>query len=903
MLCKAVVYSLSSPARDRAHLNPPPARPVYAFSPSGAPLLSPYHHQAQVCFLQRNPPHWPVVGLPSWSRQDETAHLGLTSPFMPTMGVDIAAKYPIGSKPHISFVPYLIFCSYLVSLVGAFTTVELLHRRVGGAGWRSWVQLAGCAVSFGLVAIWCMHFVGNRAIVMGDGEDEIQLYYSQTYTAVSAILPVVVIFLGLMIADKFYKGSQRAITRFASIGVCGLCAGAAVTEMHYLGNYGTTNYHLQLSWPHVIGAAGIAVAACLTSFSLFFHWSKHWMNNIWRRIIVACFLAIAVSGMHWTAAAGTWYEVKGYHHGPGRERNVNLIVSLCLSLSACAVCFLLGFIKQRQRRLMKDRAQQVVLAIATFDAEGRLLVSQSGLMPCQTITQQFHQRTFDEEFNTAHPVFHWIFRVSRNWIGIADLIPSMREHLHATGYLQAGSPGHGGGSRISMESEEDISYSATFRELFCVTAQEIAQTLDMSLQHLGCLYEDVLTTGTVMNRALWTTNYGNKTILATDVATKSRDIESGIVNPILFGKGQMLVLTRTVDTAEANRLQNLGYGFASIGKVSDHLARSLQIPRDDLEDLVGRLQSFNQREVAAPAKGSYLASFLIQPKPAMRGLDIIVPRANPDRLPMVKLSNDELDSRQIALLSTFDGLTLDTCLSRISQRSQTGSSDDMFVEKFRNRILDLVRDCPERTLHYATFSAQQLDMHHGARGTQETSQATVFAFCGIKDVYTQSLQSLTLKTIPLSLFQTYLRSYPGSSDHAILAQRNHKDFSSLQPAQMDRRQSRSGSRWARRLRAKKSVPALEDLTWQGDAGSEKGLVSVAPSTVDSQTHAWGGIMVTSTQDMTVDEPKNGAGVELRDLGVRANVSMAETEQLTLADRLLSITRAFRDPHVNRSTRR
>jgi hypothetical protein len=42
--------------------------------------------------------------------------------------------------------------------------------------------------------------------------------------------------------------------------------------------------------------------------------------------------------------------------------------------------------------MLKDRAQQVVLAVATFDAEGRLLVSQSGLMPCQTITRQFHQR-------------------------------------------------------------------------------------------------------------------------------------------------------------------------------------------------------------------------------------------------------------------------------------------------------------------------------------------------------------------------------------------------------------------------------------------------------------------------------------------------------------------------------
>lgn len=41
------------------------------------------------------------------------------------------------------------------------------------------VQVAGCAVSFGLVAIWCMHFVGNRAIVLGDGEDAIQLYYSE----------------------------------------------------------------------------------------------------------------------------------------------------------------------------------------------------------------------------------------------------------------------------------------------------------------------------------------------------------------------------------------------------------------------------------------------------------------------------------------------------------------------------------------------------------------------------------------------------------------------------------------------------------------------------------------------------------------------------------------------------
>lgn len=100
--------------------------------------------------------------------------------------------------------------------------------------------------------------------------------------------------------------------------------------MHYLGNNGTTNYHLKLSPGYVVGAATIAVGACLLSFGLFFHWGKLWMNNIWRRIIVALILAVAVSGMHWTAAAGTGYEILGYHEGPGQQRNINLIISLCL---------------------------------------------------------------------------------------------------------------------------------------------------------------------------------------------------------------------------------------------------------------------------------------------------------------------------------------------------------------------------------------------------------------------------------------------------------------------------------------------------------------------------------------------------------------------------------------------
>ncbi len=175
-----------------------------------------------------------------------------------------------------------------------------------------------------------MHFVGNRAIVLGDGEDEIQLYYSSAYTTISAILPVIVIFIGLNVADQFYKGSKHILVRLASLLICATCVGAAVTGMHYLGNNGTTNYHLQLSTPHVVGAAFTAFIACFVSFGLFFHWAKHWVNHLWRRLMVACFLAAAVSAMHWIAAAGTWYQIRGYHTGPVQARNINLIISICL---------------------------------------------------------------------------------------------------------------------------------------------------------------------------------------------------------------------------------------------------------------------------------------------------------------------------------------------------------------------------------------------------------------------------------------------------------------------------------------------------------------------------------------------------------------------------------------------
>jgi hypothetical protein len=60
-------------------------------------------------------------------------------------------------------------------------------------------------------------------------------------------------------------------------------------------------------------------------------------------------------------------------------------------------------------------------------------------------------------------------------------------------------------------------------------------------------------------------------------------------------------------------------------------------------------------------------------------------------------------------------------------------------------------------------------------------------------------------------------------------------------------------------------------------------------------------MVTSTQNMTIDESNtDGGNTEMGHLGVRSEIGMAETEKPTLADRLMSITTGFRDPQSARA---
>ena len=177
----------------------------------------------------------------------------------------------------------------------------------------------------GLIGIWCMHFIGNRSISLGNGESRLQLVYNPGYTGLSCVLPV----LGLTVAFQIAEISINSfVFRRLLDTACGLMAGLSIVSMHYVGNLGASNYTLTYPKRYLVAACIIAVGDSTIALALFFHLKERWINVLWNRFLCALLLAVGVCGMHFTASIGCRYELKRV---PSEEapnaRNIPVIVA------------------------------------------------------------------------------------------------------------------------------------------------------------------------------------------------------------------------------------------------------------------------------------------------------------------------------------------------------------------------------------------------------------------------------------------------------------------------------------------------------------------------------------------------------------------------------------------------
>lgn len=262
----------------------------------------------------------------------------------------------------------------------------------------------------GGISVWCMHFIGNRAFILGDSATIGQIAYSPGYTGLSFFVPVLVLSLA------FWAVGHDENVNILRVALGGVMVGFGVCGMHYLGQAGIINYVCIYSIGHIVGAAAIAVIASIGALGIFFRWRSTWAASFWRRSICAAILAGAVSGMHWIASVGTQYRLKSSDHIPNAiSRNsivIVVIVLVCLiplpapnsakcsqSVGSCLLFLGLIIVAQYRRRLAANRAQKVALAAAYFDPDGRLMVSPEGLLPSTQITD-----TYIERVDTVFPL-------------------------------------------------------------------------------------------------------------------------------------------------------------------------------------------------------------------------------------------------------------------------------------------------------------------------------------------------------------------------------------------------------------------------------------------------------------------------------------------------------------------
>ncbi|KAF4459602.1 Signaling ykoW [Fusarium albosuccineum] len=598
--------------------------------------------------------------------------------------------------------------SYLISLVGAASTLELVNRRSWFNGISNHLVLGCSAITMGGIAIWCMHFVGNQALILADGETEMQIAYSSGITVLSFCLPVLV-----LLAAFYAIGITNRVAWWRVI-TAGVLCGSAICGMHYLGNASIKNYHCIYDTAYIVGAAIIAVVASTVALAMFFIFQSLSASSWWKRTISAILLAGAVSSMHWCASVGTEYQLVQLGKAEGGSRTATVIAVICLSLSACIIIAGSAILRARTLKQAARRAQQIALGAIVFDKYGHLLVDSNGVFPNVVVTDFFIGE------------FHWMFQASRNWIGISGLINGMKQHLSQLPHKRRHKDARKGIQLITDDGKLIEGYEVIFRELFCVAASELSDRLNEPLTDIGVLWDDILPKRTVSNPAYLQAlekHRGHHTVELSETSSKGSTevgrLEKGVgLENGTDARGALMFLVRRLGSDdEAQRLVSAGYRFVDPGQVSHNSTSHLQIQSTEFESKIRDMKNFVDQQVRIQP-GVHLGFFAVQdPRPSKA--QVLVRRDARHLIPSVPLPLNSIDECH-GLLRGLGGLPVPEVLQRLRTTGASSRSpqEEQFAKHLSNAIDSLRGWVQEPLFHEAVLASSIVRLPFGLDGDQ-----------------------------------------------------------------------------------------------------------------------------------------------------------------------------------------
>ncbi|EXL64712.1 hypothetical protein FOPG_19033 [Fusarium oxysporum f. sp. conglutinans race 2 54008] len=665
-----------------------------------------------------------------------------------------------------------VVLSYIVSLVGAGSSLELMSRRTGFRGLLNHLLLVSSAVTMGGVAIWCMHFTGNRAIHLANGEPEMQVAYSKGFTVLSFFIPI------LFLLSAFLAiGTNNAISWWRVI-TGGVLCGVSICGMHYLGNTSIKNYTCVYQPAYVVGSVFIAIVASNVALFMLFVFTVTWINSWRRRAISAAVLASAVSGMHWCAAAGTRYRFRDAQFEVNEPpKAATVVVAICLTLGACFIIAISTIIRIRSSKKSAFRAQQVTLGTAIFDKGGRILVNTDGLLPSTVITDSFLEKNIKDAFSTRHPIFQWMFLASRNWSTISSLVGGIRQHVLQLPHSSTHKDGRCGIQLVNEYGEIIESYEIILKELFCLAAAELADRFHEELTSVGVLWDEILPTGPVdqwprpqsrMSSHLslsWVMGDGHED------DQSGPDIEQGLnARQLVFGRGSLMLFARRVESdQDIERFVSAGYRFAELHQVSNIIRSGMQIQSTDFETKLRSMSTYATKHNEAPS-GIRIGFFAIRAS-VRSGFDVLVQKDARNLLPSMALPLKTLENWHLEFLKRFGNMPVSKILQSLNKTSVRQTAEESeFAAQLSETIKTLCEWIQEPLFEDAALTSTIACTP--CRDNEESVQSTMIVMRLMMPIHSV-LSSPNCEFVPLSFFK--MRQAPGQFQQEFI-QGVHQGF-------------------------------------------------------------------------------------------------------------------------------
>ncbi|HVQ61748.1 MAG TPA: MHYT domain-containing protein [Burkholderiales bacterium] len=206
----------------------------------------------------------------------------------------------------IHYEPFLVALSYVISVFGSYTALQLAIAIPAGRTWGAVMgSVIGAAAAVGGGAIWSMHFIGMNAADLG-----IPVAYDPVLTITSLILSILAPAVGLFIVGRSDGGP-------INLPLGGVLTGLGVALMHYTG-MAAMIMPAKISYDPTLFWASIAIAIVAATVAL---WLAFNLRGNLQRFGSAFVMGIAVCGMHYTGMYALKLE-------PTKEAVVNTGIAL-----------------------------------------------------------------------------------------------------------------------------------------------------------------------------------------------------------------------------------------------------------------------------------------------------------------------------------------------------------------------------------------------------------------------------------------------------------------------------------------------------------------------------------------------------------------------------------------------